>query len=324
MRFQTWFAPVLAAALLAGCSAGSGTVPSSVTPGGDPGLSGSSAARHILANVTGTRAAAGHHAESGYDDGGFGQLQLPQLVACGDGIYSTNCSLWSYPFTTSPNAGARSAQTVVIGGGGGGSSGPPVLNFCAAQPSWAQFLADAGSNAAPVLHRLGPVNFSVRYLGTQTGPIVTFGTNPFVASLTGSFASGATAAQFTMTPSVTTSAGRGWLLFFTWSWPADILLIPYSVNEIQLAPYDASVALSSASPTAKLAALDCLGESIAAKTFGKGVTLGAPAATSLTGELLTTITGGSSPATIVLTDGAGASAAVPVNGGTTPSWGPDL
>ncbi|MBV8079586.1 MAG: hypothetical protein JO186_04330, partial [Actinobacteria bacterium] len=229
----------------------------------------------------------------------------------------------SYPFVSSPNSNARSTQTAVIGGGGGGGlGGPPVLDFCGAQPSFTQFLSDAGATSAPQLHRLGTVNFDVKYLGTQTGPIVTLPTNPFIASLTGGFATGSTTAQFAMTPSITTTAGRGWLLIFTWSWPADILIIPYSINEIQLAPYDTAVALNG---SAKLAAFDCLGDTIAATTFGNGVTVGAPATSSLAGEFITTISGGaSSAATILLTDNGGASAAVPVNGGTTPSWGPGL
>ena len=325
MRYQRWLATVLAAGLLAGCSAGAGSVPSSVAPGGDPSLNGSSAARHILANVPSSRTIADRHragSASDYDDGGWSELALPQLVACGSGVYSTNCALWSYPPTSSPNATARSTQTVVIGGGGG-SSGPPVLDFCAAQPSWTTFLADDGATSAPTLHRLGPVNFSVKYLGTQTGQVVAFATNPLIASLTGSFSNGNPAA-FTMTPAIATTAGRGWLLLFTWSWPADVLAIPYSINEIQLAPDSGALTLTGSS-NAKLAAFDCLGDAVTARTFGKGVSVGAPAASSLAGEFISTVSGGaSSAATILLTDAAGASAAVPVNGGATRSWGPDL
>ncbi len=73
-----------------------------------------------------------------------------------------------------------------------------------------------------------------------------------------------------MTPSLTDTAARGYLLFFTWSWPADVLLIPFGVNEIQLAASSSPLAIPPGT-SAALGAFDCLGRPIAAtSSFGSG------------------------------------------------------
>jgi hypothetical protein len=195
-----------------------------------------------------------------YDDGGWSQLVLPVLQSCGNGAYSNNCANWVLP-TTINRLGAL------------GPGAPPVLDFCSAAATYPQA---AFGNSATAISPLAPATFSLTYTGTQPLPIVTWVTAPWVASLTGSFTpTSATASNITITPLLTTTAGRGWLLFFTWSWPADIFIVPYQVNEIQLAASSSPVGLPSGG-SAPLDAFDCLQRGIGAFAIGTGFAFSPP------------------------------------------------
>jgi hypothetical protein len=267
---RRYFAMVLGLSLLAGCSsAGPAALPSS--PTGQTSLTSSatypansSAARHIL-GATGSsslrRTQGVNYGGHPYDDGGWSLLVLPVLQSCGNGAYSNNCANWVLP-TTINRLGAL------------GPGAPPVLDFCNQAADYPQ--ATFGNSATPI-SPLGPAIFSLTYTGTQPLPIVTFVTAPWVASLTGSFApTSAGAPNITVTPLLTSAAGRGWLLFFTWSWPADIFIVPYQVNEIQLAASSSPLGLPNGG-SATLDAFDCLQQGIDAFAIGTGFSFSPPA-----------------------------------------------
>ncbi len=261
MTYGRTFALALAALLVAGCSGVTASDPPAAvahqaTPDGIP--AGSSAAAHILAHVDTTRRAAS--AGPGYDDGGRSSLQLPPIVACGNGAFSNDCADWVF----SGNGSTPGPCTRVDPNCSPGTpAGPPDLNFCAGTyPS--DIAPPATAAVAPA-----PQTFSLAYGGTQNGPIVTFSTRWWAVNVTGSFAGTSTSAPaLTVTPVASPYASRGWLLFFTWSWPADVLLLPYQVNEIQLSAASVPLPVSGTSP-AQLGAFDCLGRSIGALAAGK-------------------------------------------------------
>ena len=252
---------VLGLAMLAGCSsAGPSTVPAGLTNQAGPTSAAgypasSSAARHILGSASSSSLRSPKNIGGyPYDDGGWSQLVLPILQSCGEGAYSNNCANWEFP-----------ASINRIGGIGPGA--PPVFDFCNQAAAYPQ--ASLGNSATPI-SPLGPAIFALTYIGTQPLPIVTVLTRPDVASLTGTVTSNsATAPNMTLTPLLTSTAGRGWLLFFTWSWPADLILIPYQVNEIQLAASSSPVGLPNGG-SAPLGAFDCLQQRIQAYALGTG------------------------------------------------------
>ena len=262
------FALSLSLLLAAGCGGGGG---SSSTPGGPsapaptpspaPSLfpAASSAATHILGNVS-VSASHPQHAPSDPDDGGWAELQLPALQPCGNGALATDCKAWIF----APAAGsssARAPRTPIVG------SRPPVFNFCR---DAATYPGDLGAPALAISN-LNSRSFSLTYSGAQPAPIVAFATRWWALSLTNTFAPNATQAPaITVTPTQTDSAARGWLLFFTWSWPADVLAIPFQINEIQLAASSSPMAIPPGS-AGQLGAFDCLGRPIGAtSSFGSG------------------------------------------------------
>ncbi len=261
MTYVRMFAFALAASLVAGCSGVAATDPPAVarqaTPDAIP--AGSSAAAHILAHVDTTRRAAS--AGRAYDDGGWSSLQLPRIVACGGGAYSNDCADWVFSGNGStPGPCTRQDQDCSPGT----PAGPPDLNFCAGS-----YPSDIPAPAiAPVA--LVPQTVSLTYAGTKSAPIVTFSTRWAAVSVSGSFAGTSTSAPaLTVTPVASPYASRGWLLFFTWSWPADVLILPYQVNEIQLSAASSPLPVTGTSP-AQLGAFDCLGRSMDALAAGKG------------------------------------------------------
>jgi hypothetical protein len=248
-------------ALLAGCSSAGTSVPagSQATQASQQHAlapSGSSAAQHILAHFDTTSSVRRAQSVGGgsYDDGGWSELSLPVLQSCGNGSFSNDCANWAWA------PGSRVS---------GSLGGPPSLNFCATT-----FPASLGSPALPIQALNTPDTFGISYVGTQPLPIVSLGTRSYVASITGSFGNTASA-TFTVTPLLTTLAGRGWLVFFTWSWPADVFVLPYQVNEIQLAASSSPLGLSTGG-TASLEAADCLGDSIDALALGLGFSFSPP------------------------------------------------
>jgi hypothetical protein len=295
---------VLGLALAAGCSPAGGPAATPAPPGD---LTGSSAARTILANVSSTARTPQTAGAGDADDGGRGQLVLPVLNDCGNGTFATDCTVWVW--SSSPHgtrAGTRSTEsTVAIGT-------PPFLNFCASTPP-------GDFNAGAPFVTYGPVTFALGYNGTHSPPIVSFNTRPWVAALTNTFASTSDVAPgMTLTPTLTGAASRGWLVFFTWSWPADILLVPYAVDEIQVAaPVPPLVVPSRGS--APLGAFDCLGRPITAQREGSGFgfspDLRTAAITSSGPELSTTVYGATASGSILLGDDRGARTVVPVTAG---------
>jgi hypothetical protein len=260
-------AVLLAAGLLAGCSSSSGSPAPSATVQQPPQTlssalypAGSSAARHILANVDPTtvrRRAQGSGTSSSYDDGGWGELLLPAVQPCANGAYSNNCANWGTPQPM------RTGGTTI-------APGAPDLDLCGDAADYPQTtLGDPVEYPEP----LAPTTFSLAYSGSQPLPIISFDTRQFVASLSNGFAANSASASMTLTPELTTSAGRGWLLFSTWSWPADFILIPYQVNEIQIAQSSSPLAVSPGNP-GTLGAFDCLQRPMAALMLGSGVTFG--------------------------------------------------
>jgi hypothetical protein len=264
----------------------------------------SSAARVILANAG--RSAQSRKADDD-DDGGRGDLQLPVLQPCGTGTFATDCSVWTFAPGHSTRAAVRSAQSLA-------STSPPALNFCR---DGGAFPADLGAPAIPSQLLFATYSFGLTYTGTKAAPIVTYVTRSSNVSLTGTFTGNATSASLQLTPVLTAAASRGWLVFFTWSWPADILLVPYEINEIQLAATSDPLVVP-AGGTATLGAFDCLGRTISARITGSGLgfnrNLSAGAVTSPANELNVPVYGGTRPSgTISLTDDRGAAVIVPVS-----------
>jgi hypothetical protein len=320
MAFARQLAISLSLLLAAGCSSGSGTVtpltPSAAQQPGSAPLypSGSSAARQILSGIETSRAAQ-HRTDDREDDGDWHDLHLPPLQACGNGIVATDCGVWS--FTDGRSGRSVRAASVTL-------ANPPVLNFCR---DAGQFPADLGAPAQPMLG-IGTSAFSLRYTGTKPAPIVSFATRWWDVGLANTFSGTSTTAKaITLTPLVTDSAYRGWLVFFTWSWPADILAIPFAVNEIQLGAASSPLAIP-AGGSAPLGAFDCLGRPISATTSGSGFGFapdrGGSQFTSPANELNVPVYGGANPNGLVyLGDDRGARTAVPVTLGTsTPPPGP--
>ncbi len=293
---------VLVLALAAGCSPGG-----AVAPAQSPSSpSGSSAAQVILAGAgSGARAVL---SAADADDGGRSQLVLPVLANCGNGTFATDCSVWVW--SSSPHgtrSSARATQSVA-------ASTPPVLDFCTNATS---FPSDF-TPASPVV-AYGPATFALGYNGTHLPPIVSFNTRPAVAALSNTFASTSDVAPgMTLTPTLATAAARGWLVFFTWSWPADILLVPYAVNEIQLGTGSSPLTVPR-NGSATLTAFDCLGRTVAAQRQGSGFgfspDLRAATAASTGPELETTVYGSTASGSVLVSDDRGARTVAPVTAG---------
>jgi hypothetical protein len=248
----------LATLLIAGCAGGGSAPPPAATNAGSAIPADSSAAQHILAHADTSRRAV-QSTPSGYDDGGWSTLQLPKIVACGGGTYSNDCSDWVFTSGSTSEVGCTRANPNC-----NSSAEPPDLNFCGS--SVPSDLAEPSPAPMP----FAPQTFSLAYNGTRNAPIVTFATRWWAVNVSGSFTGSATTAPaITVTPALTGMAARGWLLFFTWSWPADIMLVPYGVNEIQLSGTSSPLSLTGGSP-AQLGAFDCLGRSITALAAGTG------------------------------------------------------
>ncbi|HEX3465263.1 MAG TPA: hypothetical protein VHS78_14540 [Candidatus Elarobacter sp.] len=298
--------------LVAGCSGGSpGTSAPPFPPPKQPQSGGlypqdSTAARAILANV----APAGARAPQGWsgdgdndtDDGDWGTLVLPSMVSCGDGTYATDCSVWRWG---SPN-GTRSVARGGLAFTPGSNGMAPALNFCRDS---SLYPTDLAAPAIP-LYGLAPYSFTLTYLGTKPTPIVAFATRWWNVSFDGGFQSGGKTGNATLTPVLTTAASRGWLLFFTWSWPADVVAVPYGINEIQLASTSAPLTVPPRG-SAQLGAFDCLGRTIAAHRTGGGIGFGpsegSPTVASTGPELNVPVYGFANPTgSIVLRDDRGA------------------
>ena len=293
--------------LAAGCSSGSGAV-APLAPQQPPSAplfpAGSSAAQHILGGIDASRAA--QHRDEGDeedDDGGWHDLHMPVLQSCGNGIVATDCSVWTFS-NGRVGRSLRSATAPI--------ANAPILNFCRDTfPA-----ADLGAPAQPV-SGLVTSAFYLAYTGTKPAPIVTFATRWWDVSVANTFTGNAKVADpVTFAPVVTTSAYRGWLVFFTWSWPADILAVPFAVNEIQLAAASAPLAVP-AGGSAPLGAFDCLGRPVVAAAIGSGFGFNADhSGTRLTSagpELNAPVYGGANPSgAIYLSDDRGARTVDPV------------
>jgi hypothetical protein len=229
------------------------------------------------------------------DDGDWGTLNLPKIVACGDGTFATDCRLWRWG---DPNA------TRI------GSSGvAPVLNFCRDAGQYPT--GDLGPPAIPIFAGAN-YSFTLTYLGTKPAPIVAFATRWWNISFDSGFSGGGKTGNAIVSPLLTGAASRGWLVYFTWSWPADILVVPYAINEIQLAATSSPLGVPPGA-TAPLGAFDCLGRPITAhrfaggNSFGFGPTPGTPTFTSAGPELNAPVYGGANPnGSISLRDDKGA------------------
>ncbi|HEY0614457.1 MAG TPA: hypothetical protein VGC96_07440 [Candidatus Elarobacter sp.] len=303
----------LALVFAAGC-AGAGidstAPPTSAVP---QGLDGSSAARFILAHAgTASRSPQSFGRDGNDDDGDWGTLQLPFVQSCGNGTLATDCAVWAW--TSSPRGprdAARSAQSVTPAGT------PPVLNFCR-DASLAPF---GFSFAAPVVSA-GPSPFALAYTGTHAPPIATFATRRWNVDVQGTFSSTATIApNGSVSPLLADGASRGWLVFFTWSWPADILLVPYAINEIQLRSGSSPLTVPR-SGSAELGAFDCLNRGITARrsnaSFGFAPSLRGDTLTAAN-PLAATVYGGSNPSgSIALGDDRGARTTAQVVAGPAP------
>ncbi len=250
--------------LAAGCGGGGGSSPAPAAPGAPPPAptptptpalfpAGSSAASYILANVNPSQTSVSRPAPSDPDDGGWSALQLPPLQDCGNGALATDCKVWIFA-PAAGSAAARTPRTPIVG------SRPPTFNFCrdaAAYPS------DLGRAALPITG-LAQQSFSLAYSGTKTLPVVAFATRWWTVNLTNTFAGNATIAPaIGVTPTITDTAARGWLLFFTWSWPADVLAVPFQINEVQFAASSSPMAIPPGS-SATLGAFDCVGRPVTA------------------------------------------------------------
>jgi hypothetical protein len=301
----------VAALLAGGCASGSSIAPPAPQQQEQSAAQSpteSSAARFILANVGRSGATArSPQGSSGGDDGDKGELQLPVLQPCGGGTFATDCSVWIFASGHSTRAAARSAQSLA-------ATSPPALNFCR---DGGAFPADLGPPATPSQLLFATYSFGLSYAGTKSAPIVTFVTRSGNVSLQGTFSGNSTSAPSIMlTPVLTTGASRGWLVFFTWSWPADILLVPYEINEIQLAASSSPLVIP-AGGSATLGAFDCLGRQIVARKAGSGFgfnrNLGGEAVTSPANELNVPVFGGARPSGFIsLSDDRGAQVTVPV------------
>jgi hypothetical protein len=303
----------VAALLATGCASGSTVPPPTPQQQAQSAAqypTESSAARFILANVG--RSGATVRAPQGRgggddDDGDRSELQLPTLQPCGMGTFATDCSVWIFASGHSTRAAARSTQSLA-------GASPPALNFCR---DGGAFPADLGPPATPSQLLFATYTFGLNYAGTKSTPIVTFVTRSGNVTLQGTFTGNSTSAPSIMlTPVLTTGASRGWLVFFTWSWPADILLVPYEINEIQLAASSSPLVIP-AGGSATLGAFDCLGRKIAARTSGSGFgfnrNLSGEAVTSPANELNVPVFAGAHPSGFInLTDDQGAQVAVPV------------
>jgi hypothetical protein len=302
--------------LAAGCGGGGGSSPApaapsapAATPTPAPALfpSGSSAASYILANVNPAQTSVSRQAPSDPDDGGWSQLQLPPLQACGNGALATDCKVWIFA-PAAGSAARRAPRTPLVG------SRPPTFNFCR---DAAVYPSDLGRSAIPVTG-LTAQSFSLAYSGTKSLPVVAFATRWWTVSLTNTFAGNATIAPaIGVTPTISGTAARGWLLFFTWSWPADVVAIPFQINEIQLAASSSPMAIPPGS-SAPLGAFDCLGRPITATAaqgsgFGFSPDLSTASVTSPGAELNVPLYTGPTPAgSAVLYDDQGAVVATPV------------
>ena len=303
-----------AALLVTGCTTGSSVTPPAQMQQAQSAAhypADSSAARAILASAGGgatSRAPQRWSGEGDQDDGGWDELRLPALEPCGGGTYAVTCAAWAFgPGGGPTRSAARAAQSLA-----GGT--PPVLNFCR---DGGLFPSDLGAPAiAPQL--LGATyTFSLSYVGAHAAPIVSFATRWWNINVQGTFTgTSTTASRIAVTPVLTTGASRGWLIFFTWSWPADILLVPYAINEIQLGAGSPPLAIP-ANGSATLGAFDCLGRRITARTTGAGFgfnpNLSGTTATSPASELNVPVYGGSHPSGyIYLSDDLGARTLDPV------------
>ena len=312
MSFARQLAISLSLLLAAGCASGSGTVapPAPQQPPAAPLFpAGSSAAQQILGGI-GTSRAAQHRDEGDTeddDDGGWHELRLPVLQSCGNGILATDCSVWTF----TNGRGGRSLRSTTAAP----IANPPTLNFCRDS-----FPGDLGAPAQPVLGLVTSA-FYLAYTGSKPAPIVTFATRWSNVSVANTFTGTATVANpVTLAPVVTGSAYRGWLIFFTWSWPADILAIPFAVNEIQLSAASAPLAIPPGG-SAQLGAFDCLGRPITAtaagSSFGFKPDHTGARLTSATAELNVPVYGGQNPSgTVYLSDDRGARTVDPVTAGT--------
>ncbi|MDB5073039.1 MAG: hypothetical protein JWM87_4150 [Candidatus Eremiobacteraeota bacterium] len=310
----------LALLLAAGCASGSTTpapAPAQQRPQSVAQYPAeSSAARHILANV-GRSGATSRSPQSwdgrddADDDGGWGELTLPAIQSCGNGTYATDCTIWVWGTNGTGSSGGtrsvvRSAQSVNAGT-------PPALNFCR---DAALLPSDLGAPASPMTG-LATSSFSLSYSGTKATPIMSFATRWWNVKLERSFSGTSTfAPAVAVTPLLAGGAARGWLVFFTWSWPSDILLVPYAINEIQVAAASSPLAIP-AGGSAPLGAFDCLGRKITARkrgsAFGFNAALTAASLTSAGSELNVPVFGGANPAgSIGLSDDRGARTSVPV------------
>jgi hypothetical protein len=306
----------LALLFAAGCGGGGGSNPVTTPPAPQPTPSpassmipsGSSAATYILGNVNTSATAATRRAPSDQDDGGWSELQLPPLQPCGNGALATDCKVWIFAPAVGSSA-KRTPRTPIVG------SQPPAFNFCR---DAALYPSDLGRPAIPI-SGLGAGGFSLAYSGTKALPVVSFATRWWAVSLSSTFASNATIApSIGVTPTATTTPARGWLLFFTWSWPADVLAIPFQINEIQLAASSSPMAIPPGG-SGQLGAFDCLGRPITAiapagSGFGFSADLTAGSVTSAGPELNVPLYTGPAPnGSAVLYDDRGAVTATPVS-----------
>lgn len=298
MTYGRTLAMSLALMFAAGC-AGGGPATSPATAPLQPQSSApypaeSSAARWILANV-GRDGAASRSAQSwDDDDGGWSELQLPVVKPCANGTYATDCAAWQF------------------------GAGAPALNFCR---DAALYPSDVGPSALPV-SPLGPSSFALSYTGRLSPPVVAFATRWWTVRLQGGISGPSRAASaLTVTPLSPSDVTRGWLVFFTWSWPADVLLVPFAINEIQV-PQNAAPLAVPPNGSATLRAFDCVGRKIAARKLSGSIGFSADSSlasvTSAGSELVAPVFGGAAPAgSIGLSDDRGARALVPVAAATS-------
>jgi hypothetical protein len=311
MTFGRSIALGFALLLAGGCSGGS---PANQTPpwpapkaAQSAGLApqDSPAGRVILANVrtSAARAPQGSDHDGDTDDGDWSTLVLPKLVPCAGGTFATDCSVWLWTNGQPNRNGTPGGQ-------------PPALNFCA---NFTQYPADLGPPATP-LFGLSLYSFALTYAGTKPAPIVGFATRWWNVNFQSGFSGTATSANVQISPALTTAASRGWLVFFTWSWPADILVVPYAINEIQPAASSSPLAIPP-NGSAQLGAFDCLGRPIAATRSGSGLgfspNLATASLTSSGPELNAPAFGGAKPSGVFyLSDDKGARTTVTVVPGT--------
>lgn len=304
MTFGRSIALGFALLLAAGCSGGSPGSSVPPFPAKKPQSSGlfpqdSPAARLILAKVApSARAPQGSSGDgdNDADDGDWDTLSLPKLVACGNGTFATDCSVWRWGDPTPTR--------------GGGSNGtPPALNFCRDAGQYPS--ADLGPAAIAPFPGANYA-FTLTYLGTKATPIVGFATRWWNLSFDSGFSGGGKTGNAIVSPLLTDGASRGWLVYFTWSWPADVLVVPYAINEIQLAASSSPLAVPPRG-SAPLGAFDCLGRQITAHrfaggtSFGFGPNPGTPTFTSTGPELHAPVYGGANPnGSISLRDDKGA------------------